>query len=102
MLSGFADLGPDATQAELTGAIDLLRHDTLGAKPACRKGGGHRTEHYNHGDLTADQISNRLALPPAERYSMDRFAPSMKPPWARPARNASTKAHFGLGPKKSR
>jgi hypothetical protein len=28
------DLNPDPTQAGLIGVIDLLRHDTLGAKPA--------------------------------------------------------------------
>ena len=37
---GIADLDPDAARARQLGAIDLLRHDALGTKPAsvCRDG----------------------------------------------------------------
>jgi hypothetical protein len=55
-------------------------------------------------DGRADQRLNLTTAwaPPAQRYSIKRLAPSMKPPSARPARNASTSGDFGLGPNKSR
>jgi hypothetical protein len=45
---------------------------------------------------------NCLRLPLAQRYSMDRFLPSIKPAWARPARNAFNEGELGRGSCQSR